>query len=163
MPVYRPYDTYSPVNKKRLINFLLLAVVLLVGYKFSPMLLPKTEVTLAPSSACDIQHNACAHNLPDGGRLTVSFGGQPVPLLKSFPIHVDLQGVTPSNVAIEFEGTEMNMGLIRVELAPSGGGGYTGNTALPVCVTGSMVWQAKVLVEAGRQRIGVPFLFTTGH
>ena len=41
--------------------------------------------------------------------------------------------------------------------------GFAGDATLPVCITGGMVWQATVLIERGRERIAVPFLFDTGR
>ena len=153
------------VNNKRLIDlaaFLLIAVILLVGYKLSPMILPQADIALEPDPACDIQRGPCALELPDGGRLLLSLGDQPVPLLQPFPVRAQFEGTTPGHVAIEFDGEDMSMGLNRAELMPAEGGAFTGSATLPVCVTGRMVWRATVMVEAGRQRIAAPFLFTSG-
>ena len=42
-------------------------------------------------------------------------------------------------------------------------GRHVGETTLPVCVTGRMVWQATVMLEVGRKNITVPFRFESGH
>lgn len=152
------------VNKKRLIDlagFLLIALVLLVGYKLSPLLLPKADVTLLPDPACDIQRGPCALDLPQGGRLVLSLGDGPVPVLKPLPISVEVQGLEASRVEVDFAGVDMNMGLNRSQLAASRPGSYRGSTTLPVCVSGRMDWRATVTVESGRQRIAIPFVFTS--
>lgn len=152
------------LNKKRLIDlagFLLIALVLLVGYKLSPLVLGKADVALLPKLSCNLQSEPCVRDLPDGGRVMLSLGEQPVPLLKPFPVRVEVQGASPSRVSIDFEGHEMPMGLNRSELVAGGPGTFTGSATLPVCVTGRMRWRATVLVETARQRIAAPFLFET--
>jgi hypothetical protein len=56
----------------------------------------------------------------------------------------------------------MNMGLHHLALSEYGSGRFAGETTLPVCVTGKMVWQATVLVAAERKNISVPFRFESG-
>lgn len=53
----------------------------------------------------------------------------------------------------------MNMGYNRPALAAAAPGMFVGSASLPVCVTGSMAWQATVLLETDRARIAVPFRF----
>lgn len=153
------------VNKKilvDLIGLLLIGLVVVVGYKLSPMLLPKADVSVQPNPACDLQHQACQVALPDGGSIEFSFGVHPAPLVKPFPITVQTRGISPSRVEVDFEGTEMKMGLNRPLLNAVGDGRFVGEANLPVCITGGMEWQATVLVEDGRRNIAVPFRFSTG-
>lgn len=162
VPVPPPSCRILTVNKKRLIDlagFLLIALILLVGYKLSPLLLPKADITLLPDPSCDIQRGPCALDLPDGGRLVLSLGDGPVPVLKPVPIDVQVNGLQPSKVEVDFAGVDMNMGLNRTELSASKPGNFTGSATLPVCVTGRMDWRATVMVETGRQRIAIPFVF----
>lgn len=152
------------VNKKilvDLIGLLLIGLVVVVGYKLSPMLLPKSDLTVNPDPTCDLQRQACAVALPEGGRLEVSFGTRPVPLVKPFALAVRVSGMEASRVEIDFEGAEMKMGLNRPLLKAAGDGRFIGEATLPVCVTGAMEWQATVLVEDGRRHIAVPFRFST--
>jgi hypothetical protein len=62
-------------------------------------------------------------------------------------------------VSLDFAGVAMDMGLNRVTLVPSADGRFVGETTIPVCVTGRMLWRATLVVEADRRRIAVPFLF----
>lgn len=154
------------MNRKLLMDLIgleLIALVVVIGYKMSPILLPKADLTALPDPACDLQKQACAASLPSGGSIELSLGTRPVPLVKPFTVEVVAKGIQPARIAVDFSGVEMNMGYNRPELQPSGAGRFVGEATLPVCITGQMDWQATVLVEAGSQRIAVPFRFTTGE
>ena len=154
------------MNRKLLTDLIgleLIALVVVIGYKMSPILLPKADLTALPDPACDLQKQACAASLPSGGSIKLSLGNRPVPLVKPFAVEVVAKGIQPARIAVDFSGVEMNMGYNRPELQPSGAGRFVGEATLPVCITGQMDWQATVLVEAGSQRIAVPFRFTTGE
>lgn len=154
------------MNKKTLIDFiglLLIALVVVVGYKLSPLLLPKADKTLQPESGCDLQRQACAAPLPDGGRVVLSITPRPIPMIRPLQIEVRLEKLAASRVEVDFAGVEMNMGLNRPLLQAVGDGRYQGEATLPVCVTGAMDWQATVLVEGERERIAIPFRFASGH
>lgn len=153
------------VNKKILIDVIgmeLIALVVVVGYKLSPLLLPKADITLQPDPACSIERQACAVTLPDGGRLELEVGSKPIPLVKPFTLEVRSSGVAAQRVEVDFAGIDMNMGYNRPLLTASGDGRFVGEATLPVCVTGSMEWQATLLVDTGSQRIAVPFRFGAG-
>ena len=154
------------MNKKILIDLIgmeLIALVVVVGYKMSPILLPKADLTVMPDPACSLQKQACAVALPSGGTVELSLGGGPVPLVKPFAVEVKANGVTPARVEVDFAGVDMNMGYNRPELRSSGAGRFVGEATLPVCITGHMDWQATVLVEVGSERVAVPYRFTTGE
>lgn len=154
------------MNKKILIDligWLLIALIVVIGYKLSPLLLPKSDVSVTPDATCDLQQKPCAVALPGGGEVQLSFGSLPVPLVKAFPVTVRLQGVVTDRVEIDFSGVDMSMGFNRPQLAQQAPGVFSGEATLPVCVTGRMVWQATVLIEQGRQRIALPFRFVTGE
>lgn len=145
-----------------LIGALLIALVVVVGYKLSPLLLPQADLVVQPDPACDLLRGDCAVDLPGGGKMTLSLGGKAVPLVRPFAIEVRTEGVAPARVEVDFEGVEMKMGLNRPQLAAAGAGRFAGETSLPVCVTGGMEWQATVLLDLGRERVAVPFVFATG-
>ena len=153
------------VNKKLLIDaigFLLIALVVVVGYKLSPILLPKSDVSVFPEVPCDLHKQACSATLPDGGRLELSVGTRPIPLVKPFRVEVRVSGSLAKSVAIDFEGVEMKMGLNRPQLSDLGGGLFAGEVTLPVCITGAMEWQATVLLDSAGQSIAIPYRFTSG-
>ncbi len=145
-----------------LIGMLLIALVVVVGYKLSPLLLPRSDVTVLPDLACDLQRQDCAVDLPTGGKIIFSIGARPVPLVTSFQVYVRTSGVLAERVEVDFEGVDMKMGLNRPQLSARGEDSFVGEAILPVCITGSMEWQATVLLETSAQRIAIPFLFSTG-
>lgn len=143
------------------IGVLTIALVVVVGYKLSPLLLPRADVTVQPDPACDLNRTACRVPLPDGGQLEVEMNPRPIPMVRPFQVEVKLSGFDATRVAVDFAGVDMNMGLNRPELAARGGGRHAGEATLPVCITGQMDWQATVLVDSGSRRIAVPFRIAT--
>jgi hypothetical protein len=153
------------LNKKILIDaigILLIALVVVVGYKLSPMLLPKADVVVKSDPACNLQRGPCSVELPDGGSVELLMGTLPIPLVKPFEVRVTTQGFAPSRVEIDFAGVDMNMGYNRPLFEHRGNGLHAAEVTLPVCITGQMEWQATVLIEAGSQRVAIPFRFVTG-
>ena len=153
------------MNKKMLIDaigFLLIALVVVVGYKLSPLLLPKADVSVFPDAHCDLHQQACAADLPGGGRVELSVGTRPIPMVKAFRVEVKVSGVEANLVEVDFAGIDMNMGLNRPQLQAQGAGLFSGEATLPVCITGLMEWQATVLLEVGNQSIAIPYRFTSG-
>ena len=154
------------MNKKILIDIIgleLIALVVVVGYKLSPMLLPKADVTVLPDPVCNLQREACSVSLPSGGNVTLAMGTRPVPLVKPFEVQVATSGFAPARVEVDFAGIEMNMGYNHPELSARGTGSYAAEVTLPVCITGSMDWQATVLIETGSERVAIPYRFSTGE
>ena len=145
-----------------LIALLSIALVGLVGYKLSPMLLPKSDVSVQPEAACDLNRSACGAQLPGNAKLVLELSPRPIPLVQTFNIAVRLDGLSADKVEIDFSGVDMSMGLNRPLLNADGNGAFSGTATLPVCVTGRMLWQAMVIVETKGQRIAVPFKFATG-
>lgn len=154
------------MNKKILIDLIgmeLIALVVVVGYKLSPMLLPKADLTVQPDQACNLQQQACTVTLPNGGQVELNMATRPIPLVKPFKVEVAMRGFTPARVEVDFAGIDMNMGLNRPQLTGLGEGRFVGEATLPVCITGHMDWQATVLIETGSERIAVPYRFATGE
>ncbi|AXS79609.1 hypothetical protein [Dechloromonas sp. HYN0024] len=152
------------MNKKILIDVIgleLIALIVVVGYKLSPMLLPKADVTVQPDPVCSLQRQACSVALPSGGTVSLAMGTRPVPLVKPFEVEVTTTGFSPTRVEVDFAGTEMNMGLNRPLLADRGAGRHVAEVTLPVCITGQMDWQATVLIETGSERVAIPYRFST--
>ncbi|WP_374328345.1 hypothetical protein [Azonexus sp.] len=143
-----------------LIGILLILLVVVIGYKLSPLLLPKSDLTVEPDAACKLQEADCAVALPGGGKISLSIGTRPIPLVKAFPVTVEASGAR--RVEIDFAGVEMDMGFNRPQLQELTPGVFTGEASLPVCVTGRMTWQATVLVDLPGSRVAVPFRFVTG-
>jgi hypothetical protein len=153
------------VNRKILIDLigiLLIALVVVVGYKLSPLLLPRADVVVHPDPACNLQRQACRVALPSGASIELAMGTRPVPMVKPFMVEVTASGFTPQRVEVDFAGIDMNMGLNRPQLAARGNGLFTGEATLPVCITGAMDWQVTVLIDHGSERIAIPYRFSSG-
>ena len=153
------------MNRKILIDvigILLIALVVVVGYKYSPLLLPKADVVVQPDPSCDLQRQACRVQLPAGGSVELAMGTRPVPMVKPFVVEVKAAGFSPQRIEVDFAGIDMNMGLNRPELVARGEGLFSGEATLPVCITGAMDWQATVLIENGSERIAIPYRFSSG-
>ncbi|MDD5249141.1 MAG: hypothetical protein PHY45_09155 [Rhodocyclaceae bacterium] len=151
-----------PANKNLLVDAAIILALLLVGaagYWFSPLLLPKSDVTANPDAGCDLHRQACGATLPGGGRVELAITPQPIPTLRPFDIEVRVAGVEAKKAALDLAGATMNMGYNRADLTASGAGRFAGSASLPVCVSGAMSWRATVLLETDRQRIAVPFRF----
>ncbi|WP_301101008.1 hypothetical protein [Propionivibrio sp.] len=146
--------TFAP-----LVIILALASVAVVGYKYSPSLLTKADLTITPVAGCDLHKQTCPANLPGGGRLELAITPHPIPVVRPLQVSVRIAGIVADKVEIDFAGLSMNMGYNRITLVADGKGGYSGDATLPVCITGRMAWQATLVVETGRQRIAVPYLF----
>ena len=155
-----------PARKSLLVDSaMILALILIgvIGYKLSPLLLPKADVFLQPDPGCDLQRASCTAALPDGGRLGFALTPRPIPVTRPLDVAVEIEGLRADKVAVDFAGVDMSMGYNRQTLQAAGAGKFAGQATLPVCVTGRMLWQATVLVNVGSQRIAVPFRFEAGH
>lgn len=150
------------MTKKLLLDALILlslAVLGVIGYKLAPLLNPKTDIAL-PLSGCDLAKQACVATLPDGGQLEFSIGPRPIPSLKPLTLQATIKGSEARKVEVDFAGTDMKMGHNR-PLLHGGSGQFTGQASLPVCITGTMEWDATVLIETGKSLVAVPFRFAT--
>ena len=152
------------MTKKLLLDIailLTLAVLAVVGYKLAPLLNPKTDIAL-PLSSCNLNAQACVATLPDGGQLEFSIEPRPIPSLKPLKLHASIKGSEVRKIEVDFAGTDMKMGYNRPVLAGRDGQ-YAGQASLPVCITGTMEWDATVLVETARVLVAIPFRFATTH
>jgi hypothetical protein len=137
---------------------LVLIAIAVAGYRFSPLLLPKADLTVTPDPTCDLNREACRAVFP-GGTVELAITPRPIPVVKSLTVSVVLRGTDARKVDIDFSGATMNMGYNRLTLQPTEPGRFVGEASLPVCVTGRMEWLATVIVETDSRRIAVPFRF----
>ncbi|MDA8258650.1 MAG: hypothetical protein M0Z99_23970 [Betaproteobacteria bacterium] len=153
-------------NQSKLVNLAMIAaliVIAVVGHRFSPLLLPKTNATGQVDAGCNLQQRACPATLPGGGRVQLSITPRPIPYLQALTVEVRTSGIEVHKVEVDFAGASMNMGYNRAQLAAAESGRHTGEASLPVCVSGGMTWVATVLIETDRQRIAVPYRFDVGR
>jgi hypothetical protein len=149
------------VNRSRLIDLAIVLAIALIGV-VTWRLQPKADVSLPPSD-CDLNRRSCSAELPGGGHLELSVDPRPIPTLRPLKLRLRLSGVEPTKAEMDFAGVAMNMGYNRPELKRVQPGRYEGETTLPACVSGSMEWQATVLIDAGGKVLSVPFRFGAGH
>ena len=79
------------LNKKILMDVAaILGIILIavIGYKLSPLLLPKADVSATVEPGCDLHRRACAAQVPGGGRIELSIAPRPIPMVT--PLQVDL-------------------------------------------------------------------------
>lgn len=140
----------------------LLSVALIAGIAYLLVWSPRAELTVAPESGCDLHHAVCTARLPDGGRLELSILPRPIPLLTTLQVEVKLAGSAADRVELDLAGVDMAMAPNRTQLGRAAPGIYRGAATLPVCVSGKMQWQARVILETESRRIAVPFSFVSG-
>lgn len=159
-------DKLSQTGRPRLVTVTMIAALIalgVAGQHFSPLLLPKSDVTAVPEAGCDLQRRACSASVAEGGQVTLSITPRPIPFLQPLRIDVDTRGIEARKVEVDFAGASMNMGYNRTPLVAAGADRHSGEASLPVCVSGSMTWIATVVIETDRQRIAVPFHFDAGR
>lgn len=155
-----------PSARNHFIDIAILAGLLavgIVGYRYSPLLLPKSDVVATVEPGCNLHRGPCFASLPGGGRIELSIEPRPIPTVQPLTVRIGVGGIEARSAAIDFAGIGMNMGYNRPTL-DAVAGGFAGGASLPVCITGSMSWEATVLLETDRLRIAAPFRFdSTPH
>jgi hypothetical protein len=136
-----------------------LAAIAAVGYRLSPLLMPKADLTFKPPPGCDLHRQSCRVDLPGGGAIVLSITPHPIPVVRPLQVIATLSGLAADKVELDFSGASMNMGYNRVTLQASQPGRYSAQATLPVCVTGRMEWVATLMVASGREHIAIPFHF----
>ncbi|MGE0080543.1 MAG: hypothetical protein AB7U81_04540 [Thiohalomonadaceae bacterium] len=145
-----------------LIPGLVVALVMVIGYKAWPLVFAPEDVQILPEPGCDLQRARCVATLPDG-KIDLEFLTRPIPLARPFRVALATSGIAPSRVELDFAGVEMNMGENRAVLRAVGGGQYAADITLPVCITGPMKWRATVILHARNRRLSIPYEFSTGE
>ena len=148
------------MTRSVLLNIILILVAAIVGvlaYKLSPRLHQNAELTLALST-CDLGKQGCTAQLPDGGQLELSIEPRPIRPLQTLHLVAQITGSYADKIEIDFEGSTMKMGFNRPVLVGNDRQ-FSGQTILPVCITGPMEWVATVLITKGSRRVAIPFRF----
>lgn len=142
---------------------LVLAIGAAIGAKLWLVPSPEASVTAPLDPTCDLHAGPCASDIPGGGRIELSIEPRPIPLLRPLRLVVKTQGLDARLVEVDFTGIDMNMGYNRPQLKQEGERQFTGQTVLPVCITGHMAWQAAVVVTTPKLKAVAPFRFTTSR
>jgi hypothetical protein len=143
-----------------IIAMLLIGLVVVVGYKVSPLLSPKADLRLEPEPGCNLHRGPCTIKL-GSGTIEISISPRPVPLIKPVVIEVRTVGVDVRRIDADIAGIGMNMGYNRPQLLPAGNYTYRAETTLPVCITGMMNWELTLMLDTAAEYVLIPIRFTT--
>ncbi len=142
---------------------LLIALIAVTGYKYREHI-RSTIIASAPlDSTCMLNTQRCSTTLPGGSSASLDITPHPIVAATPMQLSLTLEGIEAEKVEIHFRGESMNMGLSQFILTHQGGGEFSGEAVLPVCVRNSMIWIADVLVATPQGKIAFPFRFETIH
>jgi hypothetical protein len=144
-----------------LLGLLLTAVVAVLLYRAWPLLYPEVIAQAPLSRDCDLRSGPCRVSFDQGGAVVLDIRPRGIPLVSPLRLEVELVGIEPRGVEIDFAGVDMNMGFNRVTLGRSESGRYRGEGMLPVCVRDRMVWEARVMLNTSQGVMVAPFRFDT--
>ncbi len=144
-----------------LVAILAIALVGVALYKAWPLLYPEVAEMAPLDLACDLRKGPCVARLPGGGEIGLGIEPPTLPATQPLGLSVHTRGLDVREVAVDFQGVDMNMGFNRVPLQPLAAGGFGGSGTLPACVRSRMTWEARVLVRTPRGLVGAPFRFET--
>jgi hypothetical protein len=133
----------------------------LAAVALRPLLAPQPDLLAPADPGCDLRAGPCTLHLPGGGAVTLDLEPRGIPVPRPLVITVATTGIEVAAVAVDFAGLHMNMGYNRRSLSPAGPGLYRGEGMLPVCVSGRMAWEARVLLTTRRGLLAAPFRFET--
>ena len=155
-------ETFRSLTPKFTALGAVLALLAAALYGWHLWTAPPAEVLL-PHADCDLNTGACTQTLPTGVTVRFTIGPQPIPVMEDLDLNADFTGETPDRVMVDLNGTTMKMAANQPQLLPVGNNRFEGKTALSVCITGAMQWQATLQVDYGRTRYLLPFIFDSAH
>ena len=96
----------NPFSLADVAIILALAVVAAVGYKLSPLLLPKADLTIEPVAGCDLHKQACYADVPGGGRIELSIAPHPIPVVKPLQVSATISGISSETISKNSNSTD---------------------------------------------------------
>jgi hypothetical protein len=121
-------------------------------------LIDTAEIDLITPAPCDLRTGPC---LASRGSAQIRFTIES-PQIDShslLELRVHLEGLPADRVEVDFQGRDMYMGINRIALSLQPDGSYWSKGRLPVCTSGEMPWQAKVIITHQNTQIGSWFDF----
>lgn len=93
------------------------------------------------------------------------FSITPHPIPVSAPLSLTLSPPeriqqTPMAAWVDLTGDDMDMGLIRISMQQNVDGSWTGTGSIPVCVSGTMRWRARLHLQLAQTIIQADWVFT---
>lgn len=142
---------------------LLFALIAVAGYKYREHARSTVIATAPLDPGCLLNTRRCTAALPNGSSASLAIAPHPIVVATPMQLSLSLEGIEARQVEIHFRGEEMDMGLSQYILTQQGGGEFSGEAILPVCVRNSMFWIADVLVVTPQGKFIFPFRFETVH
>ena len=139
---------------------LVIALVSVIGFKLSPMLVPRAEKLLTVEPGCNLQRGAC-RVVSDEGTFEISLSPRPIATAAPLRIEVRTGNSGVSRIDADFAGVGMNMGYFRPALQAHENGIFAAELSLPVCISGHMLWDLTLLIETGSTFLVIPLRFST--
>lgn len=136
-------------------------VLLAGGYKIKSLLSKRVSATTELDANCDLRQGKCTSPLPRGGHVSFSIVPEELPILRPLTLEVVVDGVSVSDVEVDFIGVGMDMGYNRSTLDSVTGSRFSGDAVLPVCVRSKMDWEARVMLQTDDGVVVAPFRFYT--
>jgi len=136
-------------------------VLLVGGYKAKVLMNKRVSATAGLDANCDLRQGKCTSTLPSGGYVSFSIIPEELPILRPLTLEVVVDGVSVSDVEVDFVGVDMDMGYNRSTLDSVTGNHFSGDAVLPVCVRSKMDWEARVMMQTDDGVIVAPFRFYT--
>gem|GEM_PF-1406226 len=125
-----------------------------------------TQITPPP---CNLNRTACALPIitPVASEAPWIFRITPQPIPVSAPLMFTLTPPervltphTPNAVWVDLSGDSMDMGLIRVALQQQPDGQWVGTGSIPICITGTMRWRARLHMALTQTTLQADWIFT---
>ncbi|MFI8748387.1 hypothetical protein ACIGG6_00060 [Vreelandella lionensis] len=138
-----------------------LALAACTWYVFANWLRADSDIVwFSPSGECNLHMTPCSTTLGDRGRLTLAIDADGrIEALEVLPLDVEVEGITPSQVTVDFVGRDMDMGLNRFALTTTAPGHFHGQGQVGVCTQEVMPWRARVILETPDGKLGSWFDF----
>ncbi len=143
------------------ISILVLAILLVLSYKFIYQYDSGVAATVDIDTSCDLRKGSCISELPDGGKVSFSISPKDIPIMRPLKLDVLTAGVDVSNVNIELHSIGMNMGNKGSKLKATATNQYEGEATIPLCIRSKMDWEARVYLQTDCGLIMVPYRFYT--
>ncbi|WP_110669436.1 hypothetical protein [Salinicola halophilus] len=156
-------ETHRPRMLNLLIGVTLATIVIALWYLLDYYLRDTTtDVTwYPPAQGCQRLQTATGCSAGLGLGAALSFSLREAGDANALVFEVDVSGVEPKAVSVEFIGRDANVHSRRFALARQGDGTYVGHGDLGVCSDHIDVWRAQVSVESADWRRGSWFDFDT--
>jgi hypothetical protein len=123
---------------------------------------PAQNITSTPlAKACNLHQQAC-YNTHQDIKLSLDITPKPIPIAKQLAVNAHIEGVTPTRVQLDINGSNMYMGYNRITLKQQADGSWTGKMLLAFCTIDRMEWQLTLLIDlADGSQLQAPFPLTT--